>query len=79
MTDLDAHGHVNNAVHWQAVEDRMLRDGDAAACRARLDYRDPIDLDDEVELAAWEADGRSLLAFEVDGRLRAVAALELLP
>ena len=53
----------------------MLRDGDAATCRARLEYRDPIDLDDEVELAAWEADGRSLLAFEVDGSLRAVAAL----
>ena len=80
-TDLDAHGHVNNAVHWQAVEDRLLRDGAApsAPCRARLDYRDPIDLGDEVELAAWEAEGRSLLAFEAGGGVRAVAALEPLP
>ena len=44
------------------------------ACRARLDYRDPIDLGDAVELAAWEADGRSLLAFEVGEKVRAVAA-----
>jgi len=80
-TDLDAHGHVNNAVHWQAVEDRLLRDPDAAAAawRARLDYRDPIDLGDEVELASWEDEGRSLLAFEVGGRVRAVAALQPLP
>ena len=26
-TDLDAHGHVNNAVYWQAVEDVLTRDG----------------------------------------------------
>ena len=76
-TDLDAHGHVNNAVYWQAVEDRLLaRRRRSAPCRARLDYRDPIDLGDAVELAAWEADGRSLLAFEAGGKVRAVAALE---
>ena len=79
-TDLDAHGHVNNAVHWQAVEDRLLRDREwvASASRARLDYRDPIDLGDEVVLATWEDGGRSLLAFEVGGGVRAVAAFEAL-
>ena len=39
-TDLDAHGHVNNAVYWQAVEDVLTRDGGivetTAAGRARL-------------------------------------------
>jgi len=80
-TDIDAHGHVNNAVHWQAVEDRLLRDRDAAsaACRARLDYRDPIDLGDEVEIASWDDEGRSLLGFEAGGRVRAVAGLEPMP
>ena len=45
--------------------------------RARLYYRDPIDLDDRVELAAWsdEADCRNL-AFVVGDRARAVAAVE---
>ncbi len=80
-TDLDAHGHVNNAVHWQAVEDTLLRDGDGTApCRARLDYRDATDLDDAVELVRWE-DGaaRRLLALEAGGRVTAVAAVEPLP
>jgi acyl-ACP thioesterase len=80
-TDLDAHGHVNNAVYWQAVEDRLLRDAATASapCRARLDYRDPIDLGDDVQLVSWNADGRSLLAFEVDDRVRAVGAVGPLP
>src|SRR6476646_7792069 len=26
-TDVDVHGHVNNAVHWQAVEDAARRTG----------------------------------------------------
>jgi len=80
-TDIDAHGHVNNAVHWQAVEDTLLRDRDGTApCRARLDYRDATDLDDAVELVRWE-DGaaRRLLALVVDDRVTAVAAVEPLP
>jgi len=80
-TDIDAHGHVNNAVHWQAVEDTLLRDGDGTApCRARLDYRDATDLDDAVELVRWE-DGaaRRLLALEAGGRVTAVAAVEPMP
>jgi len=76
VTDIDAHGHVNNAVHWQGVEDRLLREDAAASCRARLEYRDPIDLGDAVELATWEDGTRSLLAFEVEGAARAVAAVE---
>jgi len=80
VTDLDAHGHVNNAVYWQAVEERLLDAAAASApCRARLDYRDPIDLGDAVELASWEAGGRSLLSFEADERVRALAALEPIP
>ena len=79
VTDLDAHGHVNNAVYWQAVEDRLLGAAASARCRARVDYRDPIDFGDDVELASWEAGGRSLLSFEAGGRVSAIAALETLP
>jgi acyl-ACP thioesterase len=78
-TDLDAHGHVNNAVYWQAVEDRLARDGAGVTVpyRAELDYRDPIDLGDRLELAAWsEAGDRQCLAFVVEGDVRAVAAVE---
>ena len=49
--DVDLHGHVNNAVHWQAVEHALPVTGPV---RAELDYRHPIDLGDEVELAAYD-------------------------
>jgi acyl-ACP thioesterase len=79
-TDLDAHGHVNNAVHWQAVEDRLARVGVDVTVphRAELDYREPIDLGDELELVGWD-DGRRLFAFLAGDRVRAVAAVEPLP
>ncbi len=78
-TDLDAHGHVNNAVYWQAVEDWLAREGvgHAEPQRALLDYRDPVDLGDDVELAAFGfGDGRRCLAFVVGDRVRAVASVE---
>lgn len=77
-TDLDAHGHVNNAVYWQAVEDRLAREGTIleSPLRAELDYRDPIDLDDRVDLVTFAGDdGRSCIAFSVGERVRAVASL----
>jgi acyl-ACP thioesterase len=79
-TDLDAHGHVNNAVYWQAVEDRLAYDGVDVAVpfRAELDYREPIDLGDELELSGW-IEGRRFLAFICGDRVRAVAATEQLP
>ena len=77
-TDLDAHGHVNNAVYWQAVEGVLTGDGGMLEqpLRAELDYRDPIDLDDRVELATFaDAGARRFLAFVVGNRVRAVAAV----
>jgi acyl-ACP thioesterase len=79
-TDIDAHGHVNNAVYWQAVEDGLSRDGvdPGASFRAELDYREPLDLGDDLELVPW-SDERRLLAFLAGGRVKAVAAVEPLP
>jgi len=77
-TDLDANGHVNNAVYWQAVEDWGLRESldVSSPYRAELDYRDPIDLDDRVELTAFAAeDEGSCVAFVAGDRVRAVAAV----
>jgi acyl-ACP thioesterase len=77
-TDLDANGHVNNAVYWQAVEDWLAREGTdpSSPHRAELDYRDPIDLGDHVDLASFAGDdGGRGLAFMVGDRVRAVASL----
>jgi len=78
--DIDLHGHVNNAVYWQAVEERALRSGPdlRRPLRARLDYRAPIDLGDRLELVEDAAGDRLLLGFAVGNELRAIARLEQL-
>ncbi|HJU47103.1 MAG TPA: acyl-ACP thioesterase domain-containing protein [Gaiellaceae bacterium] len=78
--DVDMHGHVNNAVYWQAVEEALLDAGPdpARPLRALLDFRRPIDLVDRVELATARADGVLALGFVVDGDCRAVARVSAL-
>jgi len=73
-TDVDLHGHVNNAVHWQAVEGLLpaLRVDPRAPFEAELDYRRPLDAGEELELVAFDDDGHAVVAF-VAGDVRAVA------
>jgi acyl-ACP thioesterase len=74
-SDVDLHGHVNNAVYWQAVEDALRSIGRDVSepLTAELDYRDPIDLGDALELAS-SAEGAALaLGFLVGHSVRAVA------
>jgi acyl-ACP thioesterase len=80
-TDVDLHGHVNNAVHWQAVEDVLGGGGPdpRAPLRARLDYRDALDFDDELELAVRRDDARTEIGFVTRTGVKAVAAVEPLP
>jgi Acyl-ACP thioesterase len=68
-TDIDLHDHVNNALHWQAVEQRLFKRGidTRRPLTARLDYGDPLEFGDLVELAEWSEDGRYALAFVVGG------------
>ncbi len=66
VSDVDLHGHINNAVHWQAVEDTLPVTG---RLRAELDYRQPLDLDDELELAPFD----NCLAFVTGDGVKAVA------
>jgi acyl-ACP thioesterase len=78
VSDVDVHGHVNNAVYWQAVEHRLVTGSPDLRLphRALLDYRDPVDLFDRVELRdAWDDGGRTV-AFLVGDRVSAVARVE---
>jgi len=77
-SDVDLHGHVNNAVYWQAVED-ALREAPLDAygpLAAELDYRDPVDLADRVEVIV-DGDGEAVsVGFQVGETMRAVARVE---
>ena len=78
MADVDLHGHVNNAVHWQAVEDLLCRGrgpDPRLPLSARLDYREPLDLGDELELAAAGDAQRLDVAFLVGGSPKAMASV----
>jgi acyl-ACP thioesterase len=76
-TDVDLHGHLNNAVYWQAVEDVARREEVdlAGPLVAELDYRDPIDLADRVELASSRHGEAVSLGFCVGSAVRAVARI----
>ena len=76
-TDVDLHGHVNNAVYWQAVEELLPALGldPRAPLRAELDYRRPIDYGEPIDLVAFEDEGRSAVAFAAGAEVRAVTRL----
>ena len=78
LTDVDLHGHVNNAVHWQAVEQLLPGGGPdpRGPLRARLDYRDALDFEDEVELAYRRDSARLDVGFVTPAGVKAVAAVE---
>lgn len=65
-TDVDRLGHVNNAAYWAALEEAWRRRLDVPL-RAVLEYRQPIDLGEPVELVrdgdfAWLAVGDEVRA-----------------
>ncbi|CAN5568165.1 acyl-[acyl-carrier-protein] thioesterase [soil metagenome] len=82
-TDLDLLGHVNNAVHLAMVED-VLDDWPAAdealdlarPMRIEVEYRQPIDPGDQVDLAvATRPDGALALWVLVGEQVRASAVV----
>jgi acyl-ACP thioesterase len=77
-TDVDLMGHVNNAAYWKAIEDRLRAWGPDLRLphRARLDFRQPLDLGDEVELREFPNGTGRGLAFVVGGSVKAVAVVE---
>jgi acyl-ACP thioesterase len=63
-TDIDQLGHVNNAAYWIAIEEHFEL---TAPHRAVLEYRQPLDLGDALELqrsadALWFVVGRDVRA-----------------
>jgi len=80
MTDVDALGHVNNAAYWHGVEHCLVGDGPdlRLPARARLEYRHPIDLGEDVALARFRQDERFDIAFVADDVVKAVASIEAL-
>jgi acyl-ACP thioesterase len=77
VSDVDLHGHVNNAVYWQAVEDLLAAYGPdpRAPLGASLDYREPLDLGDDLELAVARNGAALTLGFVTSAGVRAVAAV----
>jgi acyl-ACP thioesterase len=67
-SDLDVLGHVNNAVHWAALEDELARHlPDRVPIAAECEYRLPIELDDAVTLRS-RIDGHELSTWMVSPR-----------
>ena len=76
-SDVDLHGHVNNTVYWQAIEHVLFAAGPEPArpLRARLDFREPLDLGNRLELAVTGDEHQLDIGFVVDRRIKAVAAI----
>ena len=74
-TDIDPHGHLNNAIYWQAVEHALA----AAAFEmaqplvAELDYRVPIDAGDEIDLVTAVDEREVIVGLRASEGVRAVA------
>ncbi len=65
--DLDPFDHVNNAVHWAALEEIVGLPGSDRRGRAETEFSTPIDLDTAVELHIAELADRSDLWLVADG------------
>ncbi len=76
--DHDRLGHVNNAATWAPVEDELDRRG-LVPVRAEIEYRDAIEPDDPVEVAAADVDGELHVWITVDDVLRASAQVVVAP
>jgi acyl-ACP thioesterase len=76
-SDVDLHGHVNNTVYWEAIEHVLLGAGPelGGPLCVRLDFRDPLDFGDPLELAVTGDEHALDIGFLVDSRIKAVAAI----
>ncbi|MFF0495155.1 acyl-[acyl-carrier-protein] thioesterase [Nocardia aobensis] len=81
VTDVDRYGHVNNAVHWGAVEEALARFPDASAppYRVILEHAGPVLGADEVLIRARRDEVGLHVQLEVDGSARTLARIEPLP
>jgi acyl-ACP thioesterase len=77
-TDVDVHGHVNNAIHWQAVEHALARSviDPQRPLAAELEYREPLEPGDQVELLQASDGSALLIGLRTAATLKAVARVE---
>ena len=77
-TDIDPHGHLNNAIYWQAVEHALASSALdlARPLVAELDYREPIDAGDEIDLVTAVEEREVIVGLRASDGLRAVARVE---
>ncbi|MFI6999985.1 acyl-[acyl-carrier-protein] thioesterase [Nocardia sp. NPDC050175] len=75
VADFDRYGHVNNAVHWQAVEEGLAHHPTAHTTpyRAIVEHVGAIAVGDEVMLRTQRTDDALHLQIEVDGTARTLA------
>ena len=80
-TDLDVLGHVNNAVHWAAVEQVLQSVGGVGdgGWTVELEYRAPLEADDEPDLAVVRTADGFACWLECDGVTRASAVAAARP
>ncbi|MBU3064901.1 acyl-[acyl-carrier-protein] thioesterase [Nocardia sp. NEAU-G5] len=78
VADVDRYGHVNNAVHWAAVEEALARFPDAqrAPYRVILEHAGPVMAGDDVQIRAWRDATGLCVQLEVDGGARTLARIE---
>jgi acyl-ACP thioesterase len=72
--DLDTAGHVNNTVHWAAIED-VLADAGWVPASAELEYRQPVLPGTEPRLTASLTPGRAEAWLTAGTELLAAARL----
>lgn len=77
--DFDILGHVNNAVHWAAVEEVLTRRDVPARMRAELEHGVGIEPDQEVVLRASPAEGIIESWLMADGVTASAARVTPLP
>ncbi|MEU8896328.1 acyl-ACP thioesterase domain-containing protein [Nocardia sp. NPDC048505] len=75
VTDVDHYGHVNNAVHWEAVEEALAHHPDLRArpYRVIVEHAGPVMGGDQVEIRFWRTGPALHVQLEVDGGARTLA------
>jgi acyl-ACP thioesterase len=78
VSDLDTLGHANNAVYWAAIESALATGGDGSVTGGRvrgiLEYRRPLDLTSDLELAIARDHSETAVWF-IDGGDTAACAV----
>ena len=74
-TDIDPHGHLNNAIYWQAVEHALAWGAFDVArpLMAELDYRQPVDAGDAIDLVSIVGEQEVIVGLRASDGVRAVA------